>query len=114
MLSWIVHAARWRWAAEADSRHLTWRGASRGLPGKEQDRVGQWLRECCELEVTLPGRALAGWGRMTLPISRFRAADDGHGRPVPPLRGVVQSLQDSSRSAESVPAGELRRAAPRV
>ena len=49
-------------------------GAARGLKApdvvreasqvyrEEQDRVGQWVRECCELEV-VPVRARGGGGR---------------------------------------------------
>ncbi|HNC99123.1 MAG TPA: hypothetical protein PKW90_23515, partial [Myxococcota bacterium] len=81
---------------------------------EEQDRVGQWLRECCELEVAAPGSRVGGVG----------ADDTSHFTFSEPLTmgmgGLFPSYVEWCKSAGFFALSrnrflqELRRAAPRV
>lgn len=113
VLSWIVRGAV-EWAQRGGLRAPDVVREASEVYREEQDRVGQWLHECCELEVAAPGSRVAGVG----------ADDTSHFTFSEPLTvgmgGLFPSYVEWCKSAGFFALSrnrflqELRRAAPRV
>ena len=113
VLSWIVRGAV-EWAQGGGLKAPDVVREASEVYREEQDRVGQWLRECCELEVAAPGSRVGGVG----------ADDTSHFTFSEPLTigmgGLFPSYVEWCKSAGFFALSrnrflqELRRAAPRV
>ena len=113
VLSWIVRGAV-EWAQGGGLKAPDVVREASEVYREEQDRVGQWLHECCELEVAAPGSRVGGVG-----------ADDVSGftysEPLTMgMGGLFPSYVEWCKSAGFFALSrnrflqELRRAAPRV
>lgn len=113
VLSWIVRGAV-EWAQRGGLKAPDVVREASEVYREEQDRVGQWLHECCELESAVPGSRVGGVG----------ADDTSHFTFSEPLTmgmgGLFPSYVEWCKSAGFFALSrnrflqELRRAAPRV
>lgn len=113
VLSWIVRGAV-EWAQRGGLKAPDVVREASEVYREEQDRVGQWLHECCELEVAAPGSRVGAVG----------ADDTSHFTFSEPLTvgmgGLFPSYVEWCKSAGFFALSrnrflqELRRAAPRV